>query len=99
MFNEPIVESILNFQRSCMFDNLLATAGSKHARLLIAGIGFVMLMMITGRVHAANLPLPVLLTPIEQSQFNKFLADRPVPQTEKERRRLFDEFMAWRKTQ
>jgi hypothetical protein len=80
-----------------MFDNHLATTGSKRARFLLAGVGFA--MMVAGPGHAASLPLPVLLTPIEQSQFNKFLADRPVPQTEKERRRLFDEFMAWRKTQ
>jgi hypothetical protein len=79
-----------------MFDSLLAIARSERPRLLFAIAAFA--MMLAGRGDAAHLALPVLLTPIEQSQFNKFLSDRPVPRTEKERRRLFDEFMSWRKS-
>ena len=54
--------------------------------------------VLVGPVNAAHLPVPVLFTPIEQAEFNKFIADRPVPTTEDGRKRLFNEFMSWRKT-
>jgi hypothetical protein len=75
-----------------MFGNLLAI--SKRTGLLLAGL---IALVLTGRVNATHLALPVLFTPIEQAEFNKFIADRPVPTTEEGRRRLFQEFMSWRK--
>ena len=63
--------------------------------LLLAGL--VVALVLAGRADAAHLALPVLFTPIEQAEFNKFIADRPVPTTEDGRKRLFREFMSWRK--
>jgi hypothetical protein len=80
-----------------MFGNLLAIAGSRRTGLLLTGLA-VALGFLVGRVNAAHLALPVLFTPIEQAEFNKFIADRPVPTTEEGRKRLFKEFMSWRKT-
>jgi hypothetical protein len=54
-------------------------------------------MVVAGSVNAAHLPLPVLFTPVEQAEFNRFLADRPVPTSEADRKRLFQEFLSWRK--
>ena len=79
-----------------MFGNLLAIAGSRRTGLLLAGL--VVALGLAGRVNATHLALPVLFTPIEQAEFNKFIADRPVPTTEEGRQRLFKEFMSWRKT-
>ena len=75
-----------------MFGNLLAIAASRRTALLLAA-----LMIVAGRADAAHLRVPVLYTPIEQTEFNKFLADRPMPTTEEERKKLFREFEAWRK--
>ena len=63
--------------------------------LLLAGL--VITMVPAGRADATHLALPVLFTPIEQAEFNKFIADRPVPTTEEGRKRLFKEFTSWRK--
>ena len=78
-----------------MFGNLLAIAGSRRTGLLLAGL--VVALVLADRVDAAHLALPVLFTPIEQAEFNKFITDRPVPTTEEGRKRLFREFMSWRK--
>jgi hypothetical protein len=78
-----------------MFGNLLAIAGSRRTGLLLAG--FFVALVLADRANATHLALPVLFTPIEQAEFNKFIADRPVPTTEEGRRRLFQEFMSWRK--
>ena len=59
--------------------------------------GFFVALVLADRANATHLALPVLFTPIEQAEFNKFIADRPVPTTEEGRRRLFQEFMSWRK--
>ena len=59
--------------------------------------GPIVATVVAGSANAAHLRLPVLFTPIEQAEFNKFLADRPVPATEEGRKRLFQEFMSWRK--
>jgi hypothetical protein len=78
-----------------MFGHLLAVAGAIRAGMLLAGL--VVALVLAGRADAAHLRVPVLYTPIEQTEFNKFLADRPVPTTEEERKKLFREFEAWRK--
>jgi hypothetical protein len=76
-----------------MFGNLLAI--SRRTGWLLAGLAVA--LVVEDRANATHLALPVLFTPIEQAEFNKFIADRPVPTTEEGRRRLFQEFMSWRK--
>jgi len=59
--------------------------------------GLLVALVLADRANATHLALPVLFTPIEQAEFNKFIADRPVPTTEEGRKQLFREFMSWRK--
>jgi hypothetical protein len=91
--DEPVFELILVFRESRMFGNLLAPAAPRRIVLLLAGL--VVALAFGSRADAAHLRVPVLYTPIEQAEFNKFLADRPVPTTEEERKKLFQEFEAW----
>jgi hypothetical protein len=79
-----------------MFGNLRAIGLLSRTGLLLTGL--VVAMVVAGGVNAAHLPLPILFTPVEQAEFNRFLAERPVPTSEAERKRLFQEFLSWRKT-
>lgn len=78
-----------------MFGKCFAVARTGLAAWLLASL--VVAIAPARHADAAHLRVPVLYTPVEQAEFNKFLADRPVPATEEERRKLFREFEAWRK--
>ena len=78
-----------------MFGKLLAIGLPSRPGLLLTGL--VVGVLAAGGVNAAHLPLPILFTPVEQVEFNRFLADRPVPTSEEDRKQLFQEFLSWRK--
>ena len=84
-----------HLQENRMFKNLLAIGLLSRTGLLLTGL--VVAVVVAGGVNAAHLPLPILFTTIEQAEFNRFLADRPVPTSEAGRKRLFQEFLSWRK--
>ena len=78
-----------------MFGSLPAKGLLSRTGLLLTAL--VGAMVVTGGANATHLPLPVLFTPVEQAEFNKFLVDRPVPTSEAGRKQLFQEFLSWRK--
>ena len=78
-----------------MFGKLLAIGLPSRTGLLLTGL--VVGVLAAGGVNATHLALPILFTPVEQAEFSRFLADRPVPTSEEERKRLFQEFLSWRK--
>jgi hypothetical protein len=78
-----------------MFGNLRAIGLLSRTAVLLSGL--VVAMVAAGGVNAAHLSLPILFTPVEQAEFNRFLADRAVPTSEAGRKQLFQEFLSWRK--
>lgn len=71
----------------------------KRAGSGLTGLAFAML--VAGSANAADLQLRIKVTPStqpSQAEFDRFLADRhKAPVTEEARKRLFQEFLSWRK--
>jgi hypothetical protein len=78
-----------------MFGNLLALLASRRSGLLLTGL--VVAMVVAGGGNAAELRLPISFASLPKAEFDRFLANRPIPETEEARRRLFEEFLSWRK--
>jgi hypothetical protein len=68
---------------------------SKRSGLLLTGLVFAVVVADNG--NAAELRLPISFASLPKAEFDSFLANRPIPATEEGRRKLFEEFLSWRK--
>jgi hypothetical protein len=78
-----------------MFGNLLALMASRRSGLLLTGLVFAVVVADSG--NAAELRLPISFASLPKAEFDSFLANRSIPATEEARRKLFEEFLSWRK--
>jgi hypothetical protein len=79
-----------------MFGNVLTLFARKRAGPLLTGLAFAML--VAGNGNAADLRLRINATPVSKAEFERFLADRrEVPASAEARKRLFQEFLVWRR--
>lgn len=82
-----------------MSGNMPRLVALKRAGSRLTGLVFAML--VAGSGNAADLPLRINVTPPSppsQSEFDRFLADRhAAPASEEARKKLFQEFLLWRK--
>jgi hypothetical protein len=78
-----------------MFGNLPTLVAFRRARPLLMGLVFTIVLADDGRTTELRLPVNITLVP--RAEFERFLADRPMPTSEEERKKLFQELLLWRK--
>jgi hypothetical protein len=79
-----------------MSGNVLTLVTLKRAGPLLTGLVFAIL--VAGSGNAADLRLRINVTPLSQSEFERFLADRhEMPASAEARKQLFQEFLLWRR--
>jgi hypothetical protein len=78
-----------------MFGNLITLVALRRTGLFLTGLAFAMAVPVGG--NAADLRLPINFTPLPKAEFDRFLADRQVPASAEGRKRLFQEFLSWRR--
>jgi hypothetical protein len=75
-----------------MFGNLLAFVALRRTGQLLTGLVFAIIIADSGNTTELRLPAP-----IPKAEFERFLADRPMPTSAEERKKLLQEFLLWRK--